>query len=171
MRGLQNAIAAASRPLGLQRMRNHNSSLAVGGRSDGAARGFGANRELPTSGLTKMPNVRKSSIAISIVLAGFTLFVIYSLLNISPVSVVESHLQRSGDQVCVVGELSNASRNPAPIDLEVHYFDSAGRAIGQNMVSLDAVPGRHEFRTPPMMLGGVSAFSLYLNHGRNPYGN
>jgi hypothetical protein len=118
-----------------------------------------------------MMGVRNSSIAIFIVLAGFTLFVIYSLFNVSPVSVVESHLQRRGDQVCVVGELSNASRHPAAIDLEVHYFDSAGRALGQNTMSLDAIPGRREFRTPPMMLGGVSAFSLYLNHGRNPYGN
>ena len=116
--------------------------------------------------------VRKSSIIVLLLLAGFTLFLIHSLFNVSPVTVVESHLQRSGDRVCVIGELRNTSGHAAAIDLEVHYFDRAGRAIGQNTVSLDAIaPGTRQFRTPPMVLGGVSEFSLYLNHGRNPYGN
>ena len=119
-----------------------------------------------------MMRVRKSSIVIFVVLAGFTLFLIHSLFNVSPVTVVTSRLERIGDRVYVVGEVRNTSRHAAAIDLEVHYFDRTGRAIGQNTLSLAQIaPGTREFSTPPMTLSGVSEFSLYLNHGRNPYGN
>lgn len=117
--------------------------------------------------------MRKSSLIVFVVLAGFTLFLIHSLLSVSPISVIGSHLERDGDRVFITGQLRNTSDRPAAIDLEVHYFDRTGRAIGQNTLSFDAIAagGVREFKTPAMMLSGVAGFSLYLNHGRNPYGN
>lgn len=117
--------------------------------------------------------MRKSSLIVFFLLAGFTLFLIHSLFNVSPITVTGSHLQRDGDRVFITGQLRNTSDRPAAIDLEVHYFDRTGRAIGQNTLSLDAIApgGVREFKTPAMVLNGVADFSLYLNHGRNPYGN
>ena len=117
--------------------------------------------------------VRKSSVVVFALLSAFTLFLIYSLLKVSPVTVIASHLQREGDRVFITGEVRNTSDHPASIDLEVHYFDRTGRAIGQNTVALDTIAanGVREFKTPALVLNGVADFSLYLNHGRNPYGN
>ncbi len=117
--------------------------------------------------------MRKSSLIAFVLLAGFTLFLIHSLFNVSPITVIGSHLQRDGDRVFITGQLRNTSDHPAAIDLEVHYFDRTGRAIGQNTLSLDAIAAGsvREFKTPATVLGGVADFSLYLNHGRNPYGN
>ena len=117
--------------------------------------------------------VRKSSLMVFVLVAGFTLFLIHSLFNVSPISVIGSHLEREGGRVFITGELRNTSDRPAAIDLEVHYFDRTGRAIGQNTMSLDAIAagGVREFKTPAIVLNGVADFSLYLNHGRNPYGN
>lgn len=117
--------------------------------------------------------MRKSSLIVFLVLAGFTVFLIHSLFNVSPISVVGSHLERDGDRVFITGQLKNTSDRPAAIDLEVHYFDRTGRAIGQNTLSVDTIAagGERGFKTPAMVLNGVADFSLYLNHGRNPYGN
>jgi len=119
-----------------------------------------------------MRRIRKSSLIVFVLIAGFTIFLVHALLNVSPVTVIASHLQRDGERVFISGELNNASDRPAAIDLEVHYFDSSGRPIGQNAVRIDTIaPGTREFRTPPIALSGVKDFTLYLNHGRNPYGN
>jgi hypothetical protein len=117
--------------------------------------------------------VRKSSVIVFVLLAGFTAFLLHSLFGVSPVTVIGSHLQHEGDRVFVIGQLKNTSSHPAAIDLEVHYFDRTGRAIGQNTLNLDAIPpgSVRQFKTPAKVLNGVADFSLYLNHGRNPYGN
>jgi len=117
--------------------------------------------------------MRKSSLVIFVILVGFTLFLIHSLFNVSPITVMASHLQRDGDRVFITGQLKNTSNHPAAIDLEAHYFDRTGRAIGQNTLSVNAIApgGVRKFKTPATVLNGVADFSLYLNHGRNPYGN
>ncbi len=116
--------------------------------------------------------MRRISLIVFAILAGFTIFLIHALYNVSPVTVIASRLERQGGRVYVSGELRNASDRPASIDLEVHYFDRGGRAIGQNTVSIDDLaPGTRPFTTPPLTLDGVKDFTLYLNHGRNPYGN
>lgn len=109
-------------------------------------------------------------------LAGAALFVsyvFYSLETVEPVHVVQSRLEHVAGGVFVDGEVRNTGSKDRTIDLEVHYFDPTGRALGQDTLKLaDLPPGRTKvFRTPPHMADGVSEFSIYLNHGRDPYGN
>jgi len=115
-------------------------------------------------------------ISTALMLAGVVLFasyVFYSLATIEPVTVIGSHLERGARGVFVDGEVRNTSAKDRAIDLEVHYYDQAGRALGQDTLKLaDLPPGQTKsFRTPPRAMEGVSDFSIYLNRGRNPYGN
>lgn len=115
-------------------------------------------------------------ISTALMLAGAALFagyVFYSLATVEPVRVVQSRLNHVAGAVFVNGEVRNTGSKDRTIDLEVHYFDHTGRALGQDTVKLtDLPPGRMQsFRTPPHMMQGVSDFSIYLNHGRDPYGN
>lgn len=105
--------------------------------------------------------------------AAFAGFVFYSLTRVEPVKVVSSGLEHSGGKVFVVGELRNTGRKSGPLDLEVHYFDKSGRQIGQDKIVVAGMAKGAEtkFETPERTLPDVSEFSLYLNHGRNPYGN
>jgi hypothetical protein len=117
--------------------------------------------------------MRRSTIILLMVAAGFAAFVFYSLWQVEPVRVIRSGLQHADGKVFVSGELKNTGPKSGPLDLEVHYFDSAGRPIGQDQISIGALQrgGQTAFRTPERSLSGVSEFSIYLNHGRNPYGN
>jgi hypothetical protein len=111
-----------------------------------------------------------------VMLAGAALFasyIFYSLDTVEPVRVVQSRLERVAGAVFVDGEVRNTGSRKRTIDLEVHYFDRNGRALGQDTLKLpDLPPGRMKiFRTPSHMMQGVADFSIYLNHGRDPYGN
>jgi hypothetical protein len=117
--------------------------------------------------------MRKSTVAILIAALVFAGFVFYSLLSVEPVRVIASHLERRGAVVFVDGNLRNTGPDLGPVDVEVHYYDAHGRALGQDKIVVAQMKKGAEahFATPPRMLGEVSEFSIYLNHGRNPYGN
>jgi hypothetical protein len=79
----------------------------------------------------------------ALMLAGATLFVgyvFYSLATVEPVHVVQSRLQHAAGAVFVDGQVRNTASKDRTIDLEVHYFDHAGRALGQDTVKLDDLP-------------------------------
>lgn len=128
--------------------------------------------EIPAARTPGHP-MRKSTLAILIVAIAFAAFVFYSLFKVEPVRVVASHLERRGGQVFVDGSLKNTGPDLGPLDVEVHYYDANGRALGQDKIVVSGMKtGTEEhFATPPRALGDVSEFSIYLNHGRNPYGN
>ncbi|MGO9450228.1 MAG: FxLYD domain-containing protein [Candidatus Binataceae bacterium] len=117
--------------------------------------------------------MRIRKIALVAVAAAFVGWVFYSLMHVEPVRVVESNLRHEDGQVFVEGKLENTGADVGPIDLEIHYYDNTGRALGQDKVVIDGLKGgaAARFRTPVRTLDGVSEFSIYLNHGRNPYGN
>jgi hypothetical protein len=117
--------------------------------------------------------MRKSTLAILIVAAVFVAFVFYSLFKVEPVRVVASHLEHRDGQVFVDGSLKNTGPDLGPLDVEVHYYDASGRSLGQDKIVVEGMKTGAEahFATPPRELGEVSEFSIYLNHGRNPYGN
>ncbi|MBF6571467.1 MAG: hypothetical protein IVW54_21650 [Candidatus Binataceae bacterium] len=106
-------------------------------------------------------------------MAVFAVLIAYLLINVSPITVADSHLEHEGHAVFITGELKNTSNRPSTIQLEVHYFDPSGRAIGENQINVPAIAAGavREFRTPAIPLENVANFSLHLNHGRNPYGN
>jgi hypothetical protein len=117
--------------------------------------------------------VRPSKIIILAAALLFAGWVFYSLMHVEPVRVLESSLQHDNGQVFVEGKVENTGRDTGPLDIEVHYYDGAGRALGQDKIVVDGLKKGviTEFHTPKRTLGQVEEFSLYVNHGRNPYGN
>lgn len=117
--------------------------------------------------------MRLGKIAIVIVAAGFIGWVFYALNTAEPVSVEDTVLQHKNGQVFVTGKIRNTGTDEGPIDIEVHYYDRSGHAVGQDKIVVERLEkGQSEpFQSPPRMLGEGTTFSVYLNHGRNPYGN
>jgi len=103
----------------------------------------------------------------------FAGFVFYSLMTVQPVKVVRSHLEHNGNLVDVAGQVRNTADHPRAIELEVHYYDQNGRSLGQDTLTLDGLGAGalRDFKSPPRALDGVKDFSIYMNNGRNPYGN
>src|SRR5215467_13854821 len=117
--------------------------------------------------------MRVSTIVILVGAAAFGGWVFYSLMHVEPVRIVESNLQHENGQVFVEGKIENSGAEVAQIDLEVRYFNSDGRALGTESVTIPTLnKGAVEhFRTAPRADGGVATFSIVLSHGKNPYGN
>ncbi len=117
--------------------------------------------------------MKKGTLVILVASLAFVALVFYSLLNVQPVKVLESRLERSNGQVFVTGRVRNSGSRSASIDLEVHYYAKDGQKLGQDTIALDNLKAGavEDFRSPPRALSGVAGFSLYLNQGRNPYGN
>jgi hypothetical protein len=109
-------------------------------------------------------------LAVSLVFAGL---VFYSLLEAEPIRVISSQLEHRDGQFYVQGKVTNTGAAIRGIDLEVHYYDSSGRPLGEDTLRLDRLrPGEvRGFRSPPHALSQVNDFSILLNQGRNPYGN
>ena len=111
--------------------------------------------------------------AIIVLLAALCFAVFYSLVGAEPVKVAGTRLVRSGDRVSVEGEVRNTGDDTGPLEVEVSYFDRDGHSLGKDVVSMDGL--RHgaaaHFRSSPRPDDGLADFSIYLNHGRNPYGN
>ena len=103
----------------------------------------------------------------------FAAYVFHSLARTEPVEVIQTRLEHQGGKVFVAGQVKNTGSSARTIDLEVHYYDRNGRPVGEDALQLNAL-GVGEvaaFKSPPHTLDGVADFSIYLNHGRNPYGN
>jgi hypothetical protein len=116
--------------------------------------------------------MKRGTVIVLIGAAGFILYVFFSLLNAEPVKVT-SQLDRSGDSVSVAGELSNAGDESGPVTVEVRYYNETGATIARDTLSLHALAkgASEQFQSPRRVLPGVASYSIYLNHGRNPYGN
>jgi hypothetical protein len=117
--------------------------------------------------------VRKSSALVLIVALLFVGFVFYSLLGTQPVKVLNSRLVREGRAVAVAGTVENTGRREAAIQLEIHYYDSAGHELAHDTLELRHLKRgqARAFKSPERDVPRVSDFSIYLNQGRNPYGN
>ncbi len=117
--------------------------------------------------------MRKSAIIFLLVALCFAGYVFFALVGVEPVKVAETRLVRSDGRVSVEGEVRNTGDDSGPLQVEVSYFDREGHSIGKDVVSVDGL--RHgaavHFKSPPRADDGVVDFSIYLNHGRNPYGN
>ena len=108
-----------------------------------------------------------------LVALGFMVWVFYDLLAVEPVQVVASRLVREGATVSVAGQLRNTGSDTGKLEVEIRYYDAKGRSLARDTVGVEHL-GRGEsmnFTSPRRTLDGVSEFSIYLNHGPNPYGN
>lgn len=117
--------------------------------------------------------MRKGAIIVVLAAVGFALYVFFSLASVEPIKVADTHLIRSGDEVSVEGDLHNTGGDAGPLEIEVRYYDRSGHAIGNDKVTLEGLRSgaQSHFRSTNRKLDGVADFSIYLNHGRNPYGN
>src|SRR6202790_3808119 len=117
--------------------------------------------------------MRKGGLIVLLGALCFAAYVLYSLTGVEPVKVADTRLIRSGDQVSVEGEVRNTGDDPGPLQVEVHYFDRDGHSIGKDVISMDGLHrgAATHFKSSPRRDDGVADFSIYLNHGRNPYGN
>lgn len=123
---------------------------------------------------TGIAQVRTSTWIVLACGIGFAGFVFYSLLRVEPIQVMHSSLVRDGGQIYVAGELQDtADAAVSAVRIELHYFDRNSRPVGQDtLVVGDLKPYEsRQFRGPPRSFVGVSDYSIYVNHGRNPYGN
>ncbi len=87
--------------------------------------------------------------------------------------VVEKKIEHTNDGVVVSGEIYNASSSPTSLNIEVSFFDSRGREIAKEIVALDSLDAgsRATFHTQPKRLPDMTDYTIYLNTGRNMYGN
>jgi len=83
--------------------------------------------------------MRKSAIVVLLGALCFAGYVFYSLIGAEPVKVGDTRLVRSGDQVSVEGVVRNTGDDTGPIQVEVHYFDRDGHAVGKDVVSVDGL--------------------------------
>ncbi len=117
--------------------------------------------------------MRKRSILILVLAAGFVGLVFYSLFQAEPVQVLRSRLERSGSRVAAAGTVENTSSGTAAVGLEVRYYDAGGRTLAEDAVKIRGLKSgeARDFRAPERNLPEAAGFSIYLNHGLNPYGN
>jgi hypothetical protein len=117
--------------------------------------------------------MRKGAIIVLLGALCFAAYVFYSLTGVEPVKVADTRLVRSGDRVSVEGEVRNTGDDTGPLQLEVRYYDRDGHSIGKDVVSMDGLRrgAAAHFKSSTRPDDGVADFSIYLNHGRNPYGN
>jgi hypothetical protein len=117
--------------------------------------------------------MRLPKIAILVASLAFAGWVFYALRAAEPVRVSETSLQHEAGGVFVQGKIQNNGPDTGPVDIEVRYYDGSGHRVGQDKIVMDKLPKGivASFRTPPRAIDRAASFSLYLNHGRNPYGN
>ncbi|HYL59400.1 MAG TPA: FxLYD domain-containing protein [Candidatus Acidoferrales bacterium] len=117
--------------------------------------------------------MRRGALLILLASICFAAYVLYGLATVEPVKVTGTRLIRNGDQVSVEGEVRNTGEASGPVEIEVRYFDANGHALGRDTVSIGSIQrdAATTFKSPARRLDGVADFSIYLNHGKNPYGN
>jgi hypothetical protein len=117
--------------------------------------------------------MRKDRLFILLGATAFAAIVFVLLSRAQPVKVIGSRLEHEGGNVFVAGDLRNTGAAPVSLELEIHYYDHAGRPLGADRLQVGPLDAgaREHFRGPAHAAGSVEDFSLYLNQGRNPYGN
>jgi hypothetical protein len=108
-----------------------------------------------------------------LVALGFVGFVVYSLLQTEPVKVLHPQLQHSGDGSFLSGAVENTGAAEESVSLEIRYYDAGGHQVGTDTLKLDHLGNgaTRDFSGPIRQLPADASYSIYLNHGRNPYGN
>jgi hypothetical protein len=116
--------------------------------------------------------MRKGAI-IGLIALAFVGWVFYSLTRVEPVKVVDSRLARAGNSVSVTGRLQNTGAEPGAVQIEIRYFDTNGKSIASDTLAIGSLqPGASlTFSSPQHVLQNLGSYSIYLNHGRNAYGN
>jgi hypothetical protein len=104
---------------------------------------------------------------------GFLGYLLWALQNEETFRVVRKQLEHTAAGFVVSGEVYNASAASTPLNVEVAFFDEQGRELVKETVTLNNLDAGASatFRTQPQQLSHVKDYTIYLNTGRNMYGN
>jgi hypothetical protein len=103
----------------------------------------------------------------------FVAFVVWNFGHAEPFALDGLKLERAGEGVSLSGNVRNYGARTSLVRVEVTFFTADGREAGKETVELRDLEGGGEkpFRTPTLRGAGVASYSVYVNAGRNPYGN
>ena len=87
--------------------------------------------------------------------------------------VANKRLEYTDAGVVVSGEIRNTATTASAINVEVTFFDTHGRQLSKEVVTVNNLEAgaTAAFRTQPKMLSDVKDYTVYINTGRNMYGN
>ncbi|MBM4254938.1 MAG: hypothetical protein FJ147_03470 [Deltaproteobacteria bacterium] len=87
--------------------------------------------------------------------------------------VVSKKLEQTDAGVVVSGEVHNTTTDASAINVEVTLFNQRGQKLSEETVTLDNVQAGSiaPFRTQPKRVTDVKDYTIYVNTGRNMYGN
>ncbi|MBI3797291.1 MAG: hypothetical protein HY268_10045 [Deltaproteobacteria bacterium] len=103
----------------------------------------------------------------------FAMYLLWALRAEETFPVMHKKLEYTDAGVLVSGEIRNTATTVATVNVEVTFFDAQGRQLGKEIVTLPnlAAGTTAAFRTPPKLLTAVQNYTIYVNAGRNMYGN
>ena len=116
---------------------------------------------------------RKRTLGWLVVLAVFLGYFVWSLRSEEVFRVVNKKLEQTPSGLVVSGEVLNTAAATSGVNVEVTFFDQQGRQLTQETVTLDhlAAGTTAPFRTQPKTLTNVKDYTVFVNTGRNMYGN
>jgi hypothetical protein len=116
---------------------------------------------------------RRRTVGWLIVLVAFLGYFVWALQSEEVFRVVNKKLEQTSSGIVVSGEVLNTAAAATGVNIEVTFFDHQGRQLTQETVTLDHLaPGvTSPFRTQPRPLTNVKDYTIFVNTGRNMYGN
>ncbi len=113
---------------------------------------------------------RAVGVIVVLVFAGYLL---WALRTEEKFRVVSKKLERTNAGVVVSGEIYNAASTATAVKVEVTFFSSSGHKLGEEVVDLSNLPtgSSTAFHTQPQQLFDVQDYSIFINTGKNMYGN
>jgi len=103
----------------------------------------------------------------------FAVYLIWALRAEEVFQVTNKKLEYTDSGVIVSGEIRNTAATASAVNVEVTFFDARGRQLSKEVITLDNLEtgATVAFRTQPKMLTDVKDYTIYVNTGRNMYGN
>ena len=103
----------------------------------------------------------------------FAAFVFWNFGGADRFAVSGVILEQTAGGAVLSGTVRNRGERAPLVNVEVTFFGPDGREVHKEVVELrDLDAGKDlPFRTPPRSGREVASYSVYINAGRNPYGN
>jgi hypothetical protein len=116
---------------------------------------------------------RRSPLLWLTVLVVFVAYLIWALRAEEAFQVTRKKLEHTDSGVVVSGEIRSTATAASAVNVEVTFFDAQGRQLGKETVTLPNLEAgaTAAFRTQPKTLPEVKDYTIYVNTGRNMYGN
>lgn len=124
--------------------------------------------------MARSRNKRKVRVLLGLIgILGFAGYMIWALRTEASIRVISKKLERTAAGVVVSGEVYNASQARTSVNVEVSFFNNDGRKLANEVIELHNLPvgGSAPFHTQPREIANVKDYSIYINSGRNMYGN